>query len=66
MALVLKRLKDKELYAKFKKFEFWLDKVVFLGHVVFKEGIMVDPVKIEAVVEWSQLKNLTEIRSIWV
>ena len=50
LALVLRRLQDKQLYAKFKKCEFWLDKVVFLGHVVSKEGIMVDPTKIEAVV----------------
>ena len=63
LALVLKRLQDKQLYAKFKKCEFWLDKVVFLGHVVSKEGIMVDPAKIEAVVEWLQPKNVTEIRS---
>ena len=63
LALVLRRLQDKQLYAKFKKCEFWLDKVVFLGHIVSKEGIMVDPAKIEAVVQWTQPKNVTEIRS---
>ena len=63
MALVLRRLQDKQLYAKFKKCEFWLDKVVFLGHIVSKEGIMVDPAKIEAVMQWTQPKNVTEIRS---
>ena len=49
LRLVLQRLKDKQLYAKFKKYEFWLEKVVFLGHVVSKDGIMVDPAKIESV-----------------
>ena len=63
LELVLRRLQDKQLYAKFKKCEFWLDKVIFLGHVVAKEGIMVDPAKIEAVLQWSQPKNVSEIRS---
>ena len=67
LALVLKRLQDKQLYAKFKKCEFWLDKVVFLGHVVSKEGIMVDLARLEAIVQWSQSKNVTEIRFFfWV
>ncbi|RVW58539.1 Transposon Ty3-I Gag-Pol polyprotein [Vitis vinifera] len=35
-------LRDKQLYAKLKKCEFWLDKVSFLGHVVTKDGISVD------------------------
>ena len=63
LELVLRRLQDKQLYAKFKKCEFWLDKVIFLGHVVAKEGITVDPAKIEAVLQWSQPKNVSEIRS---
>ena len=32
-----------ELYAKFSKYEFWLRKIAFLGHVVSEEGISVDP-----------------------
>ena len=63
LRLVLERLKEKQLYAKFKKCEFWLDKVVFLGHVVSKDGIMVDPAKIEAVSQWQQPKNVSEVRS---
>ena len=63
LRLVLERLKEKQLYAKFKKCEFWLDKVVFLGHVVSKDGIMVDPAKIEAVSQWQQPKNVPEVRS---
>ena len=38
---------------KLKKCEFWLDSVAFLGHVVSKDGIAVDPKKVEAVVEWN-------------
>ena len=53
LGLVLKRLQDKRLYTKFSKCEFWLDKVVFLGHTVSKDGIGVNPSKIEAVLQWS-------------
>ena len=47
---VLKTLKAKKFYAKLSKCEFWLKQVVFLGHIVNKHGIVVDPAKVEAVV----------------
>ena len=47
---VLGTLKEKKLYAKLKKCEFWLDSVVFLGHVITKDGISMDPKKVEAIV----------------
>ncbi|KAK8564762.1 hypothetical protein V6N12_058344 [Hibiscus sabdariffa] len=37
------------LYAKLSKYEFWLKKVTFPGHVVSAEGIPVDPSKTEAI-----------------
>ena len=43
--------------------EFWLEKVSFLGHFVSKEGISVDPTKIEAVRDWIAPKNVSEVRS---
>uniref|UniRef100_A0A2N9IFH6 CCHC-type domain-containing protein n=1 Tax=Fagus sylvatica TaxID=28930 RepID=A0A2N9IFH6_FAGSY len=63
LRLVLQVLKEKKLYAKLKKCEFWLDSVAFLGHVISKDGISVDPKKVEAVVEWNRPNNVTEIRS---
>jgi len=59
LELALRKLKDKQLYAKFSKCEFWLDKVVFLSHVVSNKGIMVDPAKIEAVKGWNQPNTIT-------
>jgi hypothetical protein len=47
---VLQRLKEKWLYAKFSKCKFWLDKVIFPGHVVSKDGISEDPKKVESIV----------------
>ena len=55
--------RKKKLYAKFKKYEFWIDKVVFLGYTVSKEGVVVEPTKIEAVISWQQSKNVTKVRS---
>ena len=63
LKVVLQTLKERQLYAKFSKCEFWLNEVVFLGHVVFGNGIFVDPRKVEAIVKWERLKNVTEIRS---
>ncbi|XP_075518290.1 uncharacterized protein LOC142552399 [Primulina tabacum] len=48
----LKLLRDKQLYAKLKKCEFWLEQVAFLGHIVSKEGILVDSSKIESIKQW--------------
>ncbi|GJU75572.1 putative reverse transcriptase domain-containing protein [Tanacetum coccineum] len=47
--LVLELLRKEKLYVKFSKWEFWLQEVHFLGHVVNQSGIHVDPSKIEAV-----------------
>ncbi|KAI5352716.1 hypothetical protein L3X38_005608 [Prunus dulcis] len=56
-------LRGRQLYAKFNKYQFWVDKVSFLGHVISAEGIFVDPQKIEAVVNWLRPTIVTEIRS---
>ncbi|GJS41847.1 putative reverse transcriptase domain-containing protein [Tanacetum coccineum] len=62
LKLILKLLKEEELYAKFSKCEFWLSKVQFLGHVIDSEGIHVDPAKIESIKDWASPKTPTEIR----
>nr|GEU87589.1 hypothetical protein [Tanacetum cinerariifolium] len=60
--LILKLLKEEELYAKFLKCEYWLLKVKFLRHMIDREGIQVDPAKIESVKDWASPKTPTEIR----
>ncbi|KAJ9545105.1 hypothetical protein OSB04_024812 [Centaurea solstitialis] len=62
LRLILELLKAEKLYAKFSKCEFWIREVHFLGHVVNKEGIHVDPAKIEAIKKWEAPKTPTEIR----
>ncbi|GKC77657.1 putative reverse transcriptase domain-containing protein, partial [Tanacetum coccineum] len=53
LKLILELLKKEKLYAKFFKCEFWLLKVQFLGHVIDREGIHVDPAKIESIKDWA-------------
>ena len=52
LRIVLQRLRDHQLYAKFSKCEFWLDRVKFLGHTISSEGIAVDPGKVQEVMDW--------------
>ena len=63
LRIVLERLREHQLYAKFSKCEFWLKQVDFLGHVISAEGVAVDPAKVESVLSWKQPKNVSEIRS---
>jgi hypothetical protein len=63
LRLILQRLRDHQLYAKFSKCAFWLKEVPFLGHVISAEGIAVDPSKIQEVLDWKSPKSVTQIRS---
>ncbi|KAL0340188.1 UNVERIFIED_CONTAM: Transposon Ty3-G Gag-Pol polyprotein [Sesamum radiatum] len=63
LRIVLQILKGKELYAKLSKCEFWVNQVVFLGHVISGDGIMPDPSKVKAIMEWRVPKNATEVRN---
>ncbi|TYK05214.1 reverse transcriptase [Cucumis melo var. makuwa] len=63
LRIVLQTLRDKQLYARFSKCEFWLEQVVFFGHVVSAKGVSVDPQKVEAVINWERPTSATEVRS---
>ena len=56
-------LKEKELYAKFSKCEFWFKSVALLGHIVTGDGIRVDTQKIEVVHSWPRPMSPTNIRN---
>ncbi|GJT11454.1 putative nucleotidyltransferase, ribonuclease H [Tanacetum coccineum] len=63
LRIVLKILRQKKLYAKFSKCEFWLQQVAFLGHIVSADGIIMDPSKVEAITKWPRPTTVTEVRS---
>nr|GFB20510.1 putative reverse transcriptase domain-containing protein [Tanacetum cinerariifolium] len=60
---ILDLLKKEKLYAKLSKCGFWLKEVQFLGHVVNRDGIYVDPSKVESVKNGKTPELSTEIRS---
>jgi hypothetical protein len=59
--LVLQKLRDHKLYAKLSKCEFWLKQVAFLGHVISKGGISVDPSKVQDVLSWKAPTSVSGI-----
>ena len=63
LKIVLQTLRDKKLYAKLIKCDFWLKEVSFLGYIVSAEGIRFDPAKIEAMVNWKPPRSVTKVRS---
>ncbi|GJR77154.1 putative reverse transcriptase domain-containing protein [Tanacetum coccineum] len=62
LKIILELLKKERLYAKFSKCDFWLDSVKFLGHVIDRSGVHVDPAKIEAIKSWAAPTTPTEVR----
>ena len=63
LRMVLQRLREHQLYAKFSKCDFWIERVAFLGHVISKDGLAVDPQKIAAITDWRRPESVTEVRS---
>ena len=58
---VVQILRDRKLYAKFSKCEFWLKFVAFLHRILSDEGISVDNQKIEGVKNLPKPKTPKEI-----
>jgi hypothetical protein len=63
LRLVLQKLRDNQLYAKFSKCKFWIDKMSFLGHIISNGGIAVHPAKVKEIMAWSIATTVTEVRS---
>ena len=63
LRIVLTRLREHQLYAKFSKCDFWLREVQFLGHVLSAEGVAVDPGKVRDVLDWKPPTTVHQVRS---
>nr|GEX79621.1 retrotransposon protein, putative, Ty3-gypsy subclass [Tanacetum cinerariifolium] len=64
LRIILELFKNKKLYAKFSKCEFWIHIVQFLGHIIYSRGLHVDPAKIEAVKNWETPTTPTKVRQL--
>nr|GEU81106.1 hypothetical protein [Tanacetum cinerariifolium] len=60
LKIILKLLKKERLCAMFSKCDFWLDSIQFLGHVIDRSGVHVDPSKIKAIKSWVAPTTPTE------
>jgi hypothetical protein len=63
LRIVLTRLREHQLYAKFRKCTFWLEEIQFLGHVLFANGIAVDPSKVKDILKWKPPTTVHQVRS---
>ena len=61
LKIVLQELREHQLFAKFSKCDFFKDKIQYLGHVVTKEGISINPEKIKAIEDWPVPKDVTNV-----
>jgi hypothetical protein len=62
LRIVLTLLREHQLYAKFSKCMFWLEEIQFLGHVLFANGIAVDPSKVKDILEWKPPTTVHQVR----
>jgi hypothetical protein len=60
---VLQKLREHRFYAKMSKCEFWMKQVAFLGHVISKGGIFMDPSKVQDVLSWNAPTSVGDIQS---
>src|ERR1700749_2529932 len=60
---VLQLLRENQLYAKLSKCDFFKEEISFLGHVINRAGVKMEPSKVDAVMQWAQPKNVHEVRS---
>ena len=63
LRLVIERLLNQKLFAKFSKCSFRKREIGFLGHIVSGEGVAADPEKVQAIREWPRPTTVTEVRS---
>jgi len=60
---VFQRLRENKLYAKFKKCEFRVKEVDFLGHRITQEGLKMDDHKVKAILDWEPPRSVPALRS---
>ena len=63
LRLVMQVLREHQLYAKLSNCSFYQGRIHYLGHIIYEEGVTVDPEKIRAIMEWSTPKNVSEVKS---
>eukprot|EP00253_Pinus_taeda_P033939 PITA_33939 len=60
---MMQTLREHQLYAKYNKCDFFKEQIQYLGHIITKDGIAVEPEKIKTIMEWPIPKDVADIRS---
>ncbi|MCO5611700.1 hypothetical protein L7F22_065958 [Adiantum nelumboides] len=63
LQVIFQALRDNKLFINQKKSEFFLQEIQYLGHIISKSSIRMDPSKLEVIKEWPNPRNLHELRS---
>ena len=63
LSLVLSQLRKYTLYFKMEKCEFAQKEIKFLGHLVSKNQVQMDPKKVQAIVDWQAPRHVKDLRS---
>src|SRR4051812_14592380 len=66
LRLLLMKLREHRLYAKFSKCEFWLPEVIYLGLVISAKGVAVNLERVQAVLDWTPPESVKQVRSFLV
>jgi hypothetical protein len=62
----MQRLREHQLYMKLSKCEFWIDEVLFLGHIINMDGLAMDPKQVADILNWKAPKDVQVIKSFIV
>ena len=54
-------LREHKLYAKETKYEFFKEEIHYLGHIISKEGLQMDPSKVDVIVNRPPPQNLQDV-----
>jgi len=60
---VFEELRKHRLMVNGKKSEFFMHEIHFLGHIVSKDGMRMDPMKVEAIRNWPNLRTVHDVHS---
>jgi hypothetical protein len=62
LMMVLSTLQKEKLLVNLKKCSFMKRELIYLGFVVFEEGLNMDPEKVQSIVNWPTPRNAFEVR----
>jgi hypothetical protein len=62
---VLSIMEAQSVYAKESKCEFGMTKLLYLGHIIYAQGVQVHQEKIMAILDWPTPRSLTKLKSFF-